>query len=151
MEGTRLYETNRDFEKMARKMGFYSSNLLDAIMGTGSVQSVKKVPKNVKKLFVTALDISPEFHIKMQAAFQKYTDNAVSKTVNLPQHATPDDVKSAYLLAYRLGSKGVSVYRYGSKLDQVLTIEGPEQGMNARHLVADSEFGGGCEGIICPH
>lgn len=151
MEGTRLYETNPDFEKMARKMGFYSANLLDSIMETGSVQSVKKIPKNVKKLYVTALDISPEFHIKMQAAFQKYTDNAVSKTVNLPQHTTPEDVRSAYLLAYRLRSKGATVYRYGSKQDQVLTIEGPEQGMNAKHLIADSEFGGGCEGVICPH
>ncbi len=151
MEGTRLYETNHEFARIARKMKFYSSGLLNEIRINGSVQSVRKVPKSVKRLFVTALDISPDFHIKMQAAFQKYTDNAVSKTVNLPQHATPDDVRSAYLLAYKLHSKGVTVYRYGSKPDQVLAIEGPEQGMNTSRLVADSEFGGGCEGIVCPH
>ncbi len=151
MEGTRLYETNHEFARIARKMKFYSSGLLNEIRINGSVQSVRKVPKSVKRLFVTALDISPDFHIKMQAAFQKYTDNAVSKTVNLPQHATPDDVRSAYLLAYKLHSKGVTVYRYGSKPDQVLAIEGPGQGMNTSRLVADSEFGGGCEGIVCPH
>ncbi len=151
MEGTRIQETNPYFEKIARKMGFYSSDLLYEILNNGSIQGIKKVPKNIKKVFVTALDIKPEFHIRMQAAFQKYTDNAVSKTVNLPQTATPDDVRSAYLLAYRLKSKGVTVYRYNSKPDQVLTIEMPDQLSNKRQIVADSEFGGGCEGIVCPH
>ncbi|MDE1829185.1 MAG: adenosylcobalamin-dependent ribonucleoside-diphosphate reductase [Thaumarchaeota archaeon] len=151
MEGTRLQETNHYFEKIARKMGFYSSDLLHEILGNGSVQNINKVPKNIKKIFVTALDIQPEFHIKMQSAFQKYTDNAVSKTVNLPQTATPEDVRGAYLLAYRLNSKGVTVYRYNSKPDQVLTIEIQDKVSNKRQIVADSEFGGGCEGIVCPH
>jgi ribonucleoside-diphosphate reductase alpha chain len=87
----------------------------------------------------------------MQAAFQKYTDNAVSKTVNLPQNSSPKDVRDAYLVAHRMRSKGVTVYRYGSKSDQVLTIETAEKNPNKKELVADSEFGGGCEGIICPH
>jgi len=150
MEGTRLQETNPYFEKLARKMGFYSSDLLSKILKNGSVQDIRKIPKSVKKIFVTALDISPEFHIRMQAGFQKYTDNAVSKTVNLPQTATPDEVRKAYLLAYRLKSKGVTVYRYNSKPDQVLSIEIPENS-DKRQIVADSEFGGGCEGIVCPH
>lgn len=150
MEGTRLQETNPSFEKLARKMGFYSSDLLSKILKNGSVQDIGKIPKSVKKIFVTALDISPEFHIRMQAGFQKYTDNAVSKTVNLPQTATPDEVRQAYLLAYRLKSKGVTIYRYNSKPDQVLSIEMPENS-DKRQIVADSEFGGGCEGIVCPH
>ena len=87
----------------------------------------------------------------MQAAFQKYTDNAVSKTVNLPQNSSLKDVRDAYLVAYSMKSKGVTVYRYGSKSDQVLTIEAVEKNPNKKELVADSEFGGGCEGIICPH
>jgi ribonucleoside-diphosphate reductase alpha chain len=151
MEGIRLQETNSDFEKVARRMKFFSSDILRQITKNGSVKEISGIPKNVKRIFVTALDIPPEFHIKMQAAFQKYTDNAVSKTVNLPQNATPDDVKAAYLLAYRLRSKGVTVYRYGSKPDQVLIIETSEKDTNKKQLVADSEFGGGCEGIVCPH
>ncbi len=151
MEGTRLQETNLDFENVARKMKFFSSDVLQQIVKNGSIQKISGIPKNVKRVFITALDISPSFHIKMQAAFQKYTDNAVSKTVNLPQNATPDDVKEAYLLAYRLKSKGITVYRYASKSDQVLTVEMVEKGANKRQLIADSEFGGGCEGIVCPH
>ena len=151
MEGTRLLETNSDFEKRARKLKVLSQNLLHEIAKNGSLQNMPSVPKNIKKVFVTALDIPPEVHIKMQSVFQKFTDNAVSKTVNLPQSAGPEDVKRAYILAHRLKSKGVTVYRYGSKSDQVLTVESPDQGFSKKHIVADSEFGGGCEGIICPH
>lgn len=151
MEGTRLQETNSDFVRTARRMGFYSRGLLREIARTGSLQHIDGVPKRAKSIFVTALDISPSFHIRMQAAFQKHTDNAVSKTVNLPQNSTPEDVKEAYMLAYRLKSKGITVYRYNSKPDQVLTIEVPEKGSGQKQVVADSEFGGGCEGIVCPH
>ena len=90
-------------------------------------------------------------HLRMQAAFQKYTDNAVSKTVNLPHSSSPNDVKDAYIFAHNMKSKGITVYRYVSKPDQVLTIETMEKGSTKSKLVADSEFGGGCEGIICPH
>ena len=151
MEGTRLQETNPYFEKLSRKMGFYSSDLVHEISRTGSVREIRSVPKKVRRVFVTALDIEPRFHIKMQSVFQKYTDNAVSKTVNLPQAATPEDVRDAYLLAYNLGSKGVTVYRYNSKPDQVLTIETQDRASKKRLVVADSEFGGGCEGMVCPH
>lgn len=151
MEGTRMRETNPDFVRIAKKKGFYSADLLTKISENGSLQKIDTIPKIVKRVFVTALDIEPEFHIRMQVAFQKYTDNAVSKTVNLPQSVTPADVEEAYMLAYRLGSKGVTVYRNNSKADQVLTIETPEKGLDERQVVADSEFGGGCEGIVCPH
>ena len=151
MEGTRLLETNYDFENMLRKSKIFSQDLLQEISKNGSVQNISGVPNNLKKIFVTALDIPPQVHIKMQAVFQRHTDNAVSKTVNLPQNTTSDEVKKAYLQAYRLKSKGVTVYRYASKPDQVLTVESVHKGFNKKQLVADSEFGGGCEGIVCPH
>lgn len=87
----------------------------------------------------------------MQAAFQKYTDNAVSKTINLPQNASLNDIKKSCFLAYRLRTKGTTAYRYGSKSDQVLTIEFQGKKDNKKQLVADSEFGGGCEVVTCPH
>lgn len=150
MEGVRLIEINNEFKKRAKKEKIHTQKLLNDIIKSGTIQNLPNIPKKLKKTFVTALDISPNVHIKMQAAFQKYTDNAVSKTVNLPKNASPDDVKKAYLLAHRLHSKGVTVYRYSSKTDQVLTIETSDKGIE-KQLVADSEFGGGCEGIICIH
>lgn len=148
MEGTKLIETNQLFEDVAKKRKFYSKKLLEEIAKSGSVKKNTQVPDDLKKIFVTALDISPGWHIRMQAAFQKYTDNAVSKTVNLPTTAKYVDVKKAYLLAHKLKCKGVTIYRYGSKANQVLTIESFEK---KKHVIADSEFAGGCEGIVCPH
>jgi ribonucleoside-diphosphate reductase alpha chain len=85
-----------------------------------AVQDVKEIPELVRKLFVTAHDISAEWHVRMQAAFQKYTDNAVSKTINFPNWATPDDIEKAFWLAYKLRCKGITVYRHGSRQVQVL-------------------------------
>lgn len=151
MEGIRLLETNNEFVKKARRSRIFSQDLLHNIARTGSVQNIQTVPESLKRVFVTALDIPLEYHIKMQSAFQKYTDNAVSKTVNLRGSASPEEVKKAYLLAFKLRTKGITIYRYGSKADQVLTIESQDKGFSNKQLVADSEFGGGCEGIICPH
>jgi ribonucleoside-diphosphate reductase alpha chain len=117
-----LVEVNPMFEKMAKDMGFYSKDLMAKIAKKGSVQGMDEVPEDVKKTFVTAMDITPEWHVRMQAAFQKYVDNAVSKTVNFPNSATTRDIKKVYQLAYELGCKGVTVYRDGSRDKQVLNI-----------------------------
>ena len=107
-------------EERAKKEGFYSEELMREIAKTGTVQGNEKVPADVQELFKTALDIEYGWHVKMQAAFQKYTDNAVSKTINLPNAAAKEDVKNAFLMAYTLGCKGITVYRDGSRLEQVL-------------------------------
>ena len=121
MEGTELIEVNPLFEEYARTRGFDSPEIMKQIAGKGTLHGVEGVPDDVKDIFVTAHDISPEWHIKMQAAFQKYTDNAVSKTVNFSKEATEADVAEVYLMAYRLGCKGITVYRDGSRDAQVLT------------------------------
>ena len=120
LDGKQLMEVNPFFETAAKQEGFYSEDLMKKIAQKGSTQDLQEVPEKVRKLFVIAHDISPEDHIRMQAAFQKYTDNAVSKTVNFPHEATIDDVAKVYLLAYELGCKGVTIYRDGSRTEQVL-------------------------------
>jgi len=120
LDGKELLEVNPLFEALAKKEGFYSEDMMREIALTGHVQDIPEVPEKIKKLFVTAHDISPEDHIRMQAAFQKHTDNAVSKTVNFPHEATVDDVAKVYQLAYELGCKGVTIYRDRSRIKQVL-------------------------------
>ncbi len=121
MDNDRLVEVNPLFEDMAVKRGFYSRELMQLIADHGSVHGIDEVPEDVQRAFVTAHDILPDWHLRMQAAFQKYTDNAVSKTVNFASEATADDVRYVYDLAYELGVKGVTIYRDGSKEGQVLT------------------------------
>jgi ribonucleoside-diphosphate reductase alpha chain len=147
--GTRLFETNPLFEVTAKERGFYNAKLLEEIAKTGSVQKIDRVPDDVKQIFVTALDIKPEWHVKMQAAFQKYTDNAVSKTVNLPTNAKVEDVKKVFELAWELKCKGVTVFRYGSKPEQVLYI-GEVKTKEATFVTAESEYAGGCPTKLCP-
>jgi len=149
LDGTRLFETNPLFEIAAKERGFYSAGLLEEIARTGSVQGIEGVPEDVKRVFVTALDISPEWHVRMQAAFQKYTDNAVSKTVNLPHDATVEDVEKVFWLAYRLKCKGITVYRYGSKPEQVLNI-GEIKTEKRKFVAVESEYAGGCPTKTCP-
>jgi ribonucleoside-diphosphate reductase alpha chain len=149
LDGTRLFETNPLFEIVAKERGFYDAHLLEEIAKTGSVQKIDKVPEDVKKIFVTALDIEPEWHVRMQAAFQKYTDNAVSKTVNMPYEATVEDVRKVFELAWKLKCKGVTVFRYGSKPEQVLYI-GEVKTAEKRFISADSEYAGGCPTKTCP-
>lgn len=122
-----LPEVNPIFEAVAKAKGFHTDELMKEIAAKGTLKDVRGVPEDVKRVFVTALDITPEWHVKMQAAFQEHTDNAVSKTVNFPSEATPKDVEDVYMQAYRLGCKGVTVYRYGSREDQVLSV-GAEKG-----------------------
>src|SRR5512136_3121229 len=117
-----LPEVNPIFAEVARERGFYTDDLMKEIAARGSLKDLSAVPEDIRRLFVTALDISPEWHIRMQGTFQEHTDNAVSKTVNFPREATAKDVENVYLLAYKLGCKGVTVYRYGSREDQVLSV-----------------------------
>jgi ribonucleoside-diphosphate reductase alpha chain len=121
MEGTKLIEVNPYFEKVAKERGFWSRELMEKIAERGSIKECDEIPEDIKALFVTAHDIPPVEHITMQAAFQKFVDNAVSKTVNFPHKAIPKDVEEVYLLAYELACKGVTVYRDGSREEQVLT------------------------------
>ncbi len=127
LDNDRLFEINSIFEKIAKEQGFYSQELIEKIAKCGSLQNIPEIPDEVKKIFVTSHDVSPAYHIKMQAAFQKYTDNAVSKTVNFSHEATVEDVKKVYLLAYELGCKGVTIYRDRSRDTQVLNIEKKER------------------------
>ncbi|ADE37327.1 ribonucleoside-diphosphate reductase, adenosylcobalamin-dependent [Methanohalophilus mahii DSM 5219] len=120
--GTRLTEIDPVFEEIARKHGFYSSQLMEEIAGTGSLQTSPNIPEQTRRIFATALEIQPRWHVRMQAAFQKHVDNAVAKTVNLPHEATVEDFREVYMLAYRLKCKGIAAYRYGSKAEQVLEI-----------------------------
>jgi ribonucleoside-diphosphate reductase alpha chain len=122
LDNNEMFEVNPYFEKIARDMGFYSPQLMEKIVEKGSVKECKEVPEKIRRTFVTAHDIAPEDHVRMQAVFQKYTDNAVSKTVNFPHDATKEDVAKVYELAYKLGCKGVTVYRDGSRDEQVLSV-----------------------------
>lgn len=129
---TTLRETNRFFDETAKRAGFYSEELMAHVAAGGSLRDREEVPEWAKELFVTAHEIAPEWHVKMQAAFQRYTDNAVSKTINFPETATPEDVARAYWLAYREGCKGITIYREGSRDFSVLShstvnMKGPEQ------------------------
>ncbi len=122
MDDDRLLEVNPHFEAEARKFGFYSPELMQQVARAGSIADLAEIPETVRRVFVTAHDIPPEWHVRMQAAFQKHTDNAVSKTVNLPREATADTVRQVYDLAFSLGCKGVTIYRDGSKQNQVLSL-----------------------------
>jgi len=120
MDNTKLVEVHPYFKEVADKKGFYSAELMNIIANKGSISSLEEIPEDVQALFVTAHDIEPVWHIKMQAAFQKHTNNAVSKTVNLPSDATIDDVREIYMLAYRTNCKGLTIYRDNSREEQVL-------------------------------
>jgi ribonucleoside-diphosphate reductase alpha chain len=122
MDNDKLVEVDPLFEDIAKARGFYSRELMEKIAESGTLAHIDGIPEDVKRIFVTAHDIAPEWHVRMQAAFQKYVHNAVSKTVNFPHEATADDVRKSYLLAYELNCKGITVYRDRSREEQVLNI-----------------------------
>jgi len=122
LDGDAMLEVHPLFERIARERGFHSDLLMRRVAEQGSVQHIEGVPADVKRLFVTAHDIAPFWHVRMQAAFQSHTDNGVSKTVNFPAHATRDDVRTVFLLAYEQGCKGVTVFRDGCRDKQVLNV-----------------------------
>ena len=123
MDDTRMVEINPFFEKEAKEKGFYSELLMEKIAQRGSVREFDEVPDEARKVYVTSHDTAGQWHVQHQAAFQKYTDNAVSKTINLPNGAQVEDVENAYRLAYQLGCKGVTIYRDGSRESQVLATK----------------------------
>ncbi len=120
MDNDKLMESNPFFEEALREANAYSANLMEEIAKVGTIKKMEHLPEDLRAIFVTSMDIEPIWHLKMQAAFQKYTDNAVSKTVNLPANATKEDIWDIYWKAYEFGCKGVTVYRDGSKTSQVL-------------------------------
>ena len=122
MDNDKLLEVNPLFEAIMQERGLYSEELMEEVAKRGSIQGMDAIPEDLQRVFVTAHDITPEWHIRMQAAFQDFTDNAVSKTVNFPASASKDDIKEVYQLAYELGCKGVTVYRSGSREGEVLTV-----------------------------
>ncbi|MFC2032759.1 vitamin B12-dependent ribonucleotide reductase [Chloroflexota bacterium] len=121
LDGSQLVEVNPYFEEVAKNEGFYSEELMRELASGTKLHDVDGTPDSIKRVFVTAHEISPEWHIKMQAAFQKSTNNAVSKTVNFPHGATPEDVAKVYMMAYEEGLKGITIYRDRSRDAQVLT------------------------------
>ncbi len=145
---TQLPEVNRRFEAVAKAEGFHSKKLMESLAEGASLSDVENVPAWVRNVFVTSHDIAPEWHVRMQAAFQRHTDNAVSKTINFRADATLEDVERAYQLAYREGCKGITIYRDQSRAQQVLShaaIRGPEQ---AEALAAEQDLGMAAE---APH
>jgi ribonucleoside-diphosphate reductase alpha chain len=123
LDGQELLEVHPVFQKVAKDRDFYSESLMKRIAERGSIKDFMEIPEDVRSAFVVSHDVSPEWHIRIQAAFQKHTDNAVSKTINFPNSATAEDVREAYLMAYKLGCKGLTIYRDGSREVQVLNIQ----------------------------
>jgi len=148
MDNTHLLEVNPLFRKAAQTRGFYTDELMRRIAERGTLSGMEEIPEDIQRVFVTSHDISPEWHVRMQAAFQKHTDNAVSKTVNFPQSATTKDVENVFLMAYKLGCKGVTVYRDKSREEQVLNIGSVNKDRlrpKKKMKVVDAEYAGGCE------
>ena len=127
LDGAQLVEVHPYFEEVARREGFYSEELMKRLAEGAKLHDMEGVPGEIKRLFVTAHEIQPEWHVKMQAAFQKSTDNAVSKTVNFPQQATKEDIAEVYMMAYEQGLKGITIYRDRSREGQVLTTGKKEE------------------------
>ncbi len=152
IEGTRLVEVNPVFKRVAEENGFYSNDLMTDIARSGTVKHLDEVPEEIRRIFSTAFDITPEWHVRMQAVFQEHCDNAVSKTINFPADASIEDIDAAYRLAYRQGCKGITVYRYGSRSEQVLYL-GTDSMMRLlekpEYTMAEAEYAGGCPTPLC--
>lgn len=143
MENDRLVEVHPAFKAWALEEGFYSEGLMRRIAAGTRLRDLPEIPERIARVFITAHELHPEHHVRMQAAFQKHTDNAVSKTINFGHDATPSDVADAYLLAFDLGCKGITVYRDGSRQAQVLNLGG-EEGESFSGLQPIPIYGG-CE------
>lgn len=144
--GRGLLEVNPLFDRTARDLGFWSDSLMSEIARTGTVRECEHVPEEVRRSFVTAFDVAPEWHVRMQAAVQRHVDAAVAKTINLPSTVTVSDVRTIFLEAWRARVKGVTVYRDGSRPGQVLTVPGAA----GEPVSVDLNYAGGCAGMACP-
>lgn len=145
LDGELLMQKNERFLRVALDEGFYSEELMEKLSRALSPREVDEIPEDVAELFTCAFDLSPKQHIRMQAAFQRYTDNAVSKTVNMREDAPVDDVRRAYELAWRMGCKGITVFRYRSRDRQVMSAFG-----DVVHVGGDITIGTTCPGSVCP-
>jgi len=150
MDNDKLIEVNSLFEEVAKKEGFYSRKLMEEIAEKGSIRDIEEVPEKYKRIFVTSHDIAPLWHIRMQAVFQKYTDNAVSKTVNFSHNAAKGDVKEVYMLAFKLGCKGVTIYRDKSREEQVLNINSNNTKNNLAEGLKPSSTEAGDKKAVAP-
>jgi ribonucleoside-diphosphate reductase alpha chain len=150
LAGAKLFEMHALFAGELRRRGLYTKELMAEIGKSGSIQELIEIPEDLRKLFVISFDVSADQHLKVQAAFQKHTDNSVSKTINLPPDASIEDVAHIYLLAHELRCKGITIYRYGTKENQVLTFGAEDWDEKAEKLItADSEYSGGCLSGTC--
>ncbi len=147
--GGRLVEVHPLFERVARERGFYSDELMADIVRAGAVRDELRVPEDVRRAFVTALEIAPEAHLRMQAAVQRHVDAAVSKTVNLASDASVEDVRRIYVDAWKAGVKGITVYRYGSRPGQVLSFLSEPGTAEAPPVEIDPGYAGGCAAHLC--
>ena len=153
LSGRKLYEVHSLFEQELRMRNLYSKELLAEVGKFGSIQDLKQFPSDMREIFVTAFDVSPEHHLRIQATFQKHTDNSVSKTINLPFDSTVEDVRKIYRMAHELRCKGITIYRYATKKNQVLTFDsraGEERDDVLDFITAESEYAGGCQSGMCP-
>lgn len=152
MDGTELLEVNPVFEKYMKTHGLYTENLMNKIAKCGSVAHIEELPDEVKRIFVTAHDISPYWHVKMQAAFQQFTDNAVSKTVNFIESATREDIKKTYILAYKNNLKGITVYRNNSRHFQPMNLEKAKKTIEIKPIEPPEDYNptGEIKTVKCP-
>jgi ribonucleoside-diphosphate reductase alpha chain len=152
LSGTRFFEIHPMFEMELRRRGLYSKELMAEVGRKGSLKDIPSIPDDLKKVFITSFDVSPEMHLRIQAAFQQHTDNSVSKTINLPADATVEDVRNIFMMAYDLKCKGITIYRYNTKRDQVLSFDYRSLGEREEDLnfiMAASEYSGGCHSGLC--
>jgi ribonucleoside-diphosphate reductase alpha chain len=150
MDGTEMLEINPIFEKYAKENGIYSQELMKEIAQDGSIAHVDGVSNEIKHIFATAHDVTPVWHVKMQAAFQLHTDNAVSKTVNFEESATREDIEKAYILAFENNLKGITVYRNNSRTFQPMNLEAKKSPELEIKPVAAEEPTGEIKNVVCP-
>jgi ribonucleoside-diphosphate reductase alpha chain len=152
LSGTRFFEIHPMFEMELRRRGLYSKEMIAEVGRVGSLQNILSIPDDLKRVFITSFDVPAAQHLRIQAAFQKHTDNSVSKTINLPSDATVEDVRRIFMEAHELRCKGITIYRYNTKKGQVLSFDSRSMGEreeDMNFIMAASEYSGGCHSGLC--